>query len=463
MKGIITDQILRYNEVLDQLLSVVTADGGKDTSRILQLVGKLAFYDDVGYRNIRSLNHRLLEMKRRTALNGMAIIRYNLRHFTQVHRILGHKSGDAILWEHYKRMEDLVGPNGNVARMNGDNFTAVCDRAHLDAVVAFLTETEIPYDEEQEQCITISANAGVYVFPDDYVFTSEDDIRSKVFSSYMAAMSGEQGQIVFYNESVARKRGKLTRLQQDFADALRDGEFYPVYQPKVSVVTEKICGAEALCRWNRKGENVSPGEFIPALEESSDICRLDFYILDCVCRDIRRWLDSGKEVVRVSVNLSRRHMMNKNLLSDLVRCVDAHKVPHRYHEFELTETTTDVEFNALRQVVTGLQECGFSTAVDDYGVGYSSLNLIKTVPWDVVKIDRSVLPFAAEDDRGNSGNLLKHLVAIMKEMGLQCVAEGVETEEQLALLKQTECDMIQGFFFYRPMPAEAFAEKLLSL
>jgi EAL domain-containing protein (putative c-di-GMP-specific phosphodiesterase class I) len=199
------------------------------------------------------------------------------------------------------------------------------------------------------------------------------------------------------------------------------------------------------------------------LEESSDICRLDFFILECVCRDIRRWLDKGIEVVRVSVNLSRRHMLNRNLLSDIVRCVDAHGVPHRCLEFELTETTTDVEFNDLRRVVKGLQEFGFSTAVDDYGVGYSSLNLIKTIPWDVVKLDRSILPFTEEHYRGTPGNLLKHIVAIMKEMGLHCVAEGVETEEQLAVLKETECDMIQGFLFYRPMPAETFAERLLSL
>lgn len=461
MKDNNTDQIQRYNGVLEQLLSAATVDGKKDDSLILHLVGELAFYDDLGYRNVRSLNHYLLALKKQGELNGMAIIRYNLRHFSQIHLILGSQYGNAILWKHYKRMEELVG--GKAARMNGDNFVAVCDRAHLDAVLDFLTETEIHYGEGREQSITITANAGVYIFPDDYVFTSEDDVRSKVFSCYMAAMSGAQGQIVLYNEEVAQKRVRVTRLQQDFAHALEEGEFYPVYQPKVAVSTGKICGAEALCRWNRNGENISPGEFIPALEESSDICRLDFFILECVCRDIRRWLDKGIEVVRVSVNLSRSHMLNRNLLSDIVRCVDAYGVPHRCLEFELTETTTDVEFNDLRRVVKGLQEFGFSTAVDDYGVGYSSLNLIKTVPWDVVKLDRSILPFTEEHYRGTPGNLLKHLVAIMKEMGLQCVAEGVETEEQLALLKQTEWDMIQGFFFYRPMPAEAFAEKLLSL
>ena len=182
-------------------------------------------------------------------------------------------------------------------------------------------------------------------------------------------------------------------------------------------------------------------------------------MLDHVCRDIRRWLDAGLPVVRISVNLSRKHMVNRNLLADLVAIIDRNRVPHQFIEFEFTETTTDVEFSDLRRIVGGLQQEGFCTAVDDYGMGYSSLNLIKTIPWDVVKIDRSVLP-EGKGDYGKHGSLFKHVVAMGKELGLECLAEGVETESQLQLLKEAGCDIVQGFLFFRPLPVDEFEKKL---
>ena len=159
------------------------------------------------------------------------------------------------------------------------------------------------------------------------------------------------------------------------------------------------------------------------------------------------------------MNLSRKHMVNRNLLADLVAIIDRNRVPHQFIEFEFTETTTDVEFSDLRRIVSGLQREGFCTAVDDYGMGYSSLNLIKTIPWDVVKIDRSVLP-EGKGDYVKHGSLFKHVVAMGKELGLECLAEGVETENQLQLLKEAGCDIVQGFLFFRPLPVEEFEKKL---
>ena len=364
-----------------------------------------------------------------------------------------------MLCSHYKTVEELVGTEGIVCRLSGDDFVAVCRKERLEKLLDCLLETRISYGEQSDDVVTVSANAGVFVVPDGFVLHSPDDIRGPLLSAYMAAMSGKQDHIVFYDDKLAREREKITHVQQDFIHALRKEEYYPVYQPKVNIRTGKICGAEALCRWCHDGRTVSPGDFIPALEETSDICRLDFYMLDHVCRDIRRWLDAGLPVVRISVNLSRKHMVNRNLLADLVAIIDRNRVPHQFIEFEFTETTTDVEFSDLRRIVSGLQQEGFCTAVDDYGMGYSSLNLIKTIPWDVVKIDRSVLP-EGKGDYGKHGSLFKHVVAMGKELGLECLAEGVETESQLQLLKEAGCDIVQGFLFFRPLPVEEFEKKL---
>jgi EAL domain-containing protein (putative c-di-GMP-specific phosphodiesterase class I) len=274
-------------------------------------------------------------------------------------------------------------------------------------------------------------------------------------------MTGKQGHIVFYDDTLAHRRDKIIRAQQAFPEALRKEEFFSVYQPKYNIKTGKIIGAEALCRWRHNGELVLPGDFIPALEETNDICKLDFSMLANVCRDIRRWLDEGRQIVRISVNLSRKHMMNPNLLEDVVKIVDEFRVPHRYLEFECTETTTDVEFGVLQQIVNGLRKMGFSMAVDDYGVGYSSLNLLRNIPWNVVKIDRSLLPENA-DGINNSKLIvvLKHVVGMLQEIGMECVVEGVETEYQLDLLRKMDCDVVQGFYFDRPLMVEDFEKRM---
>ena len=182
-------------------------------------------------------------------------------------------------------------------------------------------------------------------------------------------------------------------------------------------------------------------------------------MLDSVCQDLRRWLDAGQPVVRISVNLSRRHLTDPDLFEHILEIVDRHNVPHELIEIELTETTTDVEFKDLKRVVAALQASGISTSVDDFGVGYSSLNLIKQIPWDVLKLDKSILPQEGEDiERGN--RMFAHVIAMAHEIGLICVAEGVETEEQLDIMRQYGCRIAQGFLFDRPMPVDDFEARL---
>ena len=290
-------------------------------NRMQRSIEDLAFYDYDGYRNTRSLQNHFMQTERTGRFVGLAVVRYNLRHFTVVNQELGREKANAVLCSHYKTVEELVGTEGIVCRLSGDDFVAVCRKERLEKLLDCLLENRISYGEQS------------------------------LLSAYKAAMSGKQDHIVFYDDKLAREREKITHVQQDFIHALRKEEYYPVYQPKVNIRTGKICGAEALCRWCHDGRTVSPGDFIPALEETSDICRLDFYMLDHVCRDIRRWLDAGLPVVRISVNLSRKHMVNRNLLADLVAIIDRNRVPHQFIEFEFTETTTDVEFSDLRRIV----------------------------------------------------------------------------------------------------------------
>ena len=242
--------------------------------------------------------------------------------------------------------------------------------------------------------------------------------------------------------------------------AMEQADELRVIQPKINLKTGAPAGAEALCRWFRDGQFIMPADFIPTLEMSTEICKLDFYMLDRVCRDIRRWLDEGRQVVRISVNLSRRHIMDYDLLQNIIEIIDRHSVPHQFIEIELTETTTDVEFRALKRLVSGLQAAGIYTSVDDFGMGYSSLNLIREIPWNVLKIDRSFLPDNQDEPDSTRSVMFRHVIAMAQALGLVCIAEGVETQSQVEILQESSCVLAQGFFFDRPLPTADFERRL---
>ena len=344
----------------------------------------------------------------------------------------------------------------------------------LGEVLEALAGIPVVYDVNTGSRVTISASAGVFVIPEGFEYYEPGQIMDIILTASQTARSGEYGNVVYYNMNLKESRERIMQLERLFPEALRGEEFQVYYQPKIDIETGELAGAEALCRWLRNGEVVPPVEFIPYLEQSLDLrrklvdLRLPFpgrkaVILlprRAVCADIRRWLDEGRPVVRISVNLSRRHMHDPDLYQHIVEIVDRHNVPHKYVEIELTETTTDVEFTDLKRVVQDLQRVGIYTSVDDFGIGYSSLNLIKEIPWNVLKVDKSFLPVLNEDDGSVRSIMFKYVIAMAKALGLECVAEGVESKCQVDLLRQYHCDIAQGFYFDKPMPIRAFEERL---
>lgn len=430
-------------------------------NRLLQVVEKLTFFDDSGYRNMRSFIRYLTREGRSGGLGGKAAMQYNLLHYSLVNQEIGRRAGDVAMQNHYDGLSRLIGDRGIVCRMGGDNFLAVCGQEQLELVLDYLDETPVLYDANTGSRILVSANVGAAQYPEGFILDTPGDVMDRIMPALQAARSGGKEHIVFYNEALHDDKERAMRVQQAFPEALRHEQFRVFYQPKIDVLTGELAGAEALCRWFRDGRIVPPMEFIPILERTTDICKLDFYMLDCVCADIRRWLDEGRRVVRVSVNLSRKHMMDIDLMKRILEIVDRHQVPHQYIEIELTETTTDVEFRDLKRVVGGLQQAGIYTSVDDFGMGYSSLNLIREIPWNVLKVDRSFLPLEDDLEGSTRSIMFKYVVAMAKEMGLECIAEGVETNRQLEILRSNRCDLAQGFLFDKPLPVEAFEERLL--
>ena len=428
--------------------------------RLQEVIEVLTYHDGANYRNLRYFFRTLEVYDEQKILGGLVAVHYNLRHFALINQEVGRNAGDFVMRSHFEGLEKIVGEKGVVCRLGGDNFVALCEKQNLEAVINYLYETPVVYDVNYGNRVMIHTSAGIYKIPEDFVMDNKDQIIDKIMAASQAARSGRNERIVIYAEDIDIGKDEANKLQQIFPEALKNEEFRVFYQPKIDISTGELAGAEALCRWFRDGRIMQPLEFIPVLERTSDICKLDFYMLDHVCRDIRRWLDEGRNVVRVSINLSRRHMMDIDLMQNILDIVDRNNVPHRYIEIELTETTTDVEFRDLKRVVGGLQKSGIYTSVDDFGMGYSSLNLIREIPWNVLKVDRSFLPVDEDNSGSNRSIMFKYVLAMAREMGLECIAEGVETKAQVKVLRDNKCGFAQGFLFDRPLPVDEFENRL---
>ena len=429
-------------------------------NRLQNSIERIAFHDFYGFPNANFFVRKYDQLNREGKLSGKILLIYNLRNFSVFNAEFGRKNGDRIMKSFYEAIKYSVGENGIVCRISSDNFLCMFDTGFMPRIEQILKGYPIIYDEQGMNRILVSGYAGVIVLSEKITLTSLDDILSVLYNALTEARMGAYGSIVYVSDKDSLEQERIKKLKVMFQEAFASGEFSAFYQPKVSIDTGKVVGAEALCRWIHDGKLMLPSEFIPVLELSNEICRLDFHVLDIVCGDIKRWLDSGLEPVRVSVNLSRKHLSNMDLVSHLLKIVDGYNIPHKYIEFEFTETTTSVGVYNLKRVVSELQEAGFSTAVDDFGIGYSSLSLIREIPWNVIKLDKDFLPLDGEASDSKTSVMYRHIASLTHDIGFETVTEGVETARQVQVLRENKCHIAQGFYFDKALPVEQFEIRL---
>lgn len=384
---------------------------------------------------------------------------FNIKHFSSINDRFGRDCATNIMKLFIHGILEKILYEECICRVGGDNFVVLFKKDNLNIIKNYLSGMPITFNDGET--VTVTTTAGYYMIPE--ATESETDVMDRISTAYQLAKSVYKRPFLFYDDEIMQHQTHVKEIEMMFPSAIENEEFKVFYQPKTQLNNYQLAGAEALCRWFRNGKVISPGEFIPVLEGSKAICTLDFYMLDHVCRDIRRWLDEGREAVKVSVNLSRLHLGDEDLLESILRIIDKYKVPHHFIEIELTETTTDVDYKELKKIVYGLREQDISTSVDDFGVGYSSLNLIREMPWNVLKIDKSFLPTQEEENNDPSKvKMLRHIITMSQDLGLECIVEGVETAEQVKLLKDCKCYLAQGFYFDRPLPVKEFEQKLES-
>ena len=259
----------------------------------------------------------------------------------------------------------------------------------------------------------------------------------------------------YYTDELAQKRIYNQMIENCFTDALKNKEFMIYYQPKIDVITEKVIGAEALVRWQRTdGSMISPENFIPIYEKNGQIQKLDAYIFGQVCRLQKRILDESKKLLSVSVNLSRSSILCEEIVEQYTKIVRENDIPITCVLLEITESAS-VYGQKVVKVAERLLQSGFKLHIDDFGSGYSSMESLSRLPFSVLKIDKSLIDHICET---RVEILVNHIIKLSKDLNMRVLAEGVETKEQLDILRKIKCDEIQGFYYARPMPEVEFVE-----
>lgn len=457
------------NEFMSKLEDTIGMVSPDNTSALENLQELRSMADKISFRadsiDVYSLNYffkYIDELIAAGQLEKYAACRFDMKRFSVVNHQFGRETGTKILKEFIERLQKGLGEDGCVCRVQGDTFTMLFRKERIPYVTNYLSGTLIKIGLKEKKKAVLSAYAGYYEITEP---RTAEEVMDRIGMAWNMAKHIRRVPYVFFDEKLMQAVEDEKWVESVFEEALKEEEFLVYYQPKVTLKNYRLNGAEALCRWKHNGEMILPYRFIPVLEQSHMICDLDFYVLEHVCRDMGRWQAEGKKLVRVSVNLSRVHLGDMDLVEHVLEIVDKYKVPHEYIELELTETTTDVDFRELKQIVIAFRTQGFSVAVDDFGVGYSSLNLIREMPWKVLKIDKSFLPDGSEDVDEDTQKkvMLKHIIGMAQNLGLECIAEGVETAEQVTILKENNCYHAQGYLFDKPLPVEEFEDRLMKL
>lgn len=248
-------------------------------------------------------------------------------------------------------------------------------------------------------------------------------------------------------------------LEKDFKEGIKNNEFKIYLQPKFDIKTEKIVGTEALIRRKKEGKLIMPNSFIPEYEKTGIITKLDMFVFENICKKLKEWEEKKYKLLPVAINESRRNLYNKNHVNQLKQIVKYYNVNPNLIELELTETVVVENLESAKEAERRVHDLGFVVSMDDFGVGYSSFYMLKNINIDILKIDKSFSDEVMEDKRGRI--ILESIIDMSKKLEIKTVAEGIEKKEQLEYLRQIGCDMVQGYYFEKPLPIEEFEKKYL--
>lgn len=394
--------------------------------------------------------------------NELAIVYTDFSNFKYINDVFGYTYGDSILKKYGELLIGELREGELCGRVAADNFVLLLrykDKAEIAKRQLDIDEKIIDFMHNSHDKQSIPTCCGICCVEDVLENLNIDGFMDRANFARRTVKSEGSTNYVYYNESIRNRLREEKDVEGRMLQALEDHEFSVYYQPKVALKTGKAACAEALVRWKLKsGGVIPPDRFIPVFENKFMIDQLDQYVFEDVCRFLRDRLDAGKCVQPVSVNVSRLQFYDQNFVSRYVSIRDRYNIPPELLEIEFTESMAVDNEDLLKRIVDRLRLAGFACSIDDFGKGYSSLSLLKTLPVDVLKIDGFF--FEDDDNQERDMAVVQGIIELVQKFDIRVVAEGVEHPEQVEYLKKMGCDYVQGYVFYRPMPQEDY-EKVL--
>ncbi len=453
-------------------ISAIYSDKGEVTnyvgsfSDISELKGiekelqRLAYYDSLtGLANRTLFKERLEEELNRCDRfeQHCAVLFLDLDRFKLINDTMGHAAGDELLIEVSQRVQQSLRTTDTFARMGGDEFTLLLPNIRNTDAVAYVAQNIIKLLNEPVRVggeeVRLGGSIGIAIYPEDGD-NLETLTRHADTAMYEAKANG-RSQYHFYSSHMDKVSHEHLRLESDLHYAIKRNELYINFQPQIDAHSGKVVHSEALVRWNQKERgNVPPDIFIPIAEESGLILEIGEWVIHEVCRTIRSWNEKGVEVPPVAINLSARQFRQADLVTQILDILDDYGIGVEALEFEVTEGVAMENAESTMHRLSMLAKEGFSLAIDDFGTGYSSLSYLKNFPLNKLKLDRSFVMNIPADS--NDVAISSAVIHMAHSLGMEVIAEGVETMEQVAFLLSEGCSLMQGYYFSKPLSADDY-------
>ena len=439
-------------DILDELLEEYCSDMAKNSielqdipendemENVLKSIGKLRRFR-------RNANHLVY-----SATKNVGFIQFDIRKFKIVNDLYGEKFGDEILDFIADKLGEICRADQFFVNLRSDVFMVVTEYDNEEELEEFIRKLDAAISSYKN--VKIQMSYGVYTVEDKEMELRQMEDRAAM--ARKAAKNSIVTNILFYKEQFKESLYNRKFIEENMQTAITERQFMMYLQPKYSIAKNEIIGAEALVRWKHPERGmIFPDQFIPIIEENGFIRKVDYYIWEEACRFIKKCEELSITTCPISVNVSRMHLSDDEcikVLSDLIRNIG---IPKKLLELEITETVDDqqVSMKAFQ-----LKEEGYTLLMDDFGSGYSSLNILLETPFDVIKLDKKFMENMMLSGKGRM--ILEQVASMSEKLGLGLLAEGVETKEQVELLQSIGCDQVQGYYYAKPMPQEDFFELL---
>ncbi|MCA1029756.1 EAL domain-containing protein [Bacillus timonensis] len=429
-----------------------------ESTRAQEKINYLAYYDELtGLPNRRLFMKTLVDMVEEN--RSFSIVNLDFDRFKRLNDLFGHAYGDKVLMEIANRLKATLPRDYQIARMGGDEFNIIIPRGRVqsisDVASKLVEQFREPLKVRGQDCL-LTASIGIANYP-EHSRDIDSIVKFAEIAMYHVKEKGSNGYQI-YDDGMNDKTIDKINLENELRSAIHNGELTLYYQPKMDVSVDKLIGTEALVRWNHpiKGM-ISPGEFIPLAEETGLIVSLERWVLRDVCRKIKQWEELNYDFGRVAVNISFLHFYQEDLVDTLKSIMKESGIQPSRLELEITESTMMNNEAETNKTLQQIRDLGIVISMDDFGTGYSSLGYLHKLSIDRLKIDRSFIM-----DIHTNEAIVTTIIAMAKHLQLKVLAEGVETIEQLSILKRLGCTEIQGFYFSRPLPNEEFEMKFLA-